>query len=96
MLSIDVDALVAAIAADVVAQIVPSIRDELRNARVEAAEAALAPLATILGVSRAAARMRLSRDLALRDLGLRVGRRLLFRRADVETLLAARTREARR
>jgi hypothetical protein len=93
-LSIDLGQLVTAIAAQVAEPLRAVIRDEIRSAGVERAAAALQPLATILDVSPAAARMRLKRDPALRDVGLRAGRRLLFRRADVEALLAARTRDA--
>jgi len=43
----------------------------------------LEPLGAILGCTPDAARMRISRDGELASLGMRVGRRLLFRRSDV-------------
>lgn len=95
MIAIDVEALAAALAQKVGDALRPIVRDEVRAARAEEKERALEPLAAILGVSAAAARMRLSRDADLRALGLRVGRRLMFRRADVEAFLAERTRGER-
>lgn len=71
------------------------------EARIEAAvERALSrqretlePLAEILGVSRAAANMRLSRDPALRALGVRSGKRIVFQRSAVLAYLAAQGRK---
>jgi hypothetical protein len=40
--------------------------------------------------------MRISRDGELASLGLRVGRRLLFRRSDVMVLLAERQRQGKK
>ena len=56
----------------------------------------LEPLGAILGCSSDAARMRISRDGELASLGLRVGRRLLFRRSEVMHLLAERQRQGKK
>ena len=56
----------------------------------------LEPLGAILGCTPDAARMRISRDGELASLGLRVGRRLLFRRSDVMALLAERQRQGKK
>ena len=56
----------------------------------------LEPLGAILGCTPDAARMRISRDDELASLGLRVGRRLLFRRSDVMALLAERQRQGKK
>ena len=56
----------------------------------------LEPLGAILGCTPDAARMRISRDGELASLGMRVGRRLLFRRSDVMALLAQRQRQGKR
>jgi hypothetical protein len=93
---INVEPLVTAIAERVAELVRPIIQDELRSREGLQGGATLQPLATILDVSTAAARMRLIRDPELRSLGLRAGRRLLFRPADVEALLAARARESSR
>ena len=77
------------------------LEGEALDRRIEAAvERALArqseqlqPLAVILGVSPRAALGRLSRDPELRALGLRCGRRLVFRRGEVEALLSSRQRD---
>jgi hypothetical protein len=55
----------------------------------------LEPLGAILGCTPDAARMRISRDGELASLGMRVGRRLLFRRSDVMVLLAERQRQSK-
>ena len=55
----------------------------------------LEPLASILGCSLDAARMRLRRDPELAALGALAGRRLLFRRSEVLAFLAARRRGGR-
>jgi hypothetical protein len=92
-LSIDVERLAAALAAHLAHHLRPIMMERGRDV-VEPSP--LQPLATILDVSPAAARMRLMRDPELRAIGLRAGRRLLFRRGDVEALLAVRTRDERR
>ena len=56
----------------------------------------LEPLSAILGCTPDAARMRISRDGELASLGLRVGRRLLFRRSEVMHLLAERQRQGKK
>ena len=60
-----------------------------RRALAQQAES-LEPLGSIIGCSPDAARMRISRDEELASLGVRVGRRLLFRRSEVMVLLAQR------
>ena len=53
----------------------------------------LQPLHELLNCTPSAARMRLTRDTALRALAHRVGRRSLFRASEVRQLLAARNPE---
>jgi hypothetical protein len=57
-------------------------------------EDALLPLAKILGVSNKAAHMRMVRDPELRKLGVHVGRRVLFKRAVVESYYAQQRSDA--
>jgi hypothetical protein len=88
----------AALRALLAAELVP-VLEEQRALRAEVAElrAASKPpelemLGRILGCSHRAALGRAERDAQLRGLGVRLGRRLLYRRAEVMALLAARTR----
>ncbi|MCU1277076.1 MAG: hypothetical protein JWM53_622 [bacterium] len=67
------------------------VREEVRSALAEQAEQ-LAPLAKILGCSSPAAGARLRRDPELRKLGVQIGRRVLFKRSDVEGYYRARGR----
>jgi len=76
-------------------------RLEERTARIEEAitkpaPAPLEPLAAILGCSLDAARRRLSRDPELRKLAVKVGRRDMFRRGEVEAYFASATRPSLR
>jgi hypothetical protein len=48
------------------------------------------PLEAIMGIKRAAANARIARDAGLRALGVPSGRRLLFKRGDVESYLRLR------
>jgi len=70
------------------AAIAEAVRAALRQEREEQP----APLWVILGISPGAARTRVSRDLQLRKLGIIVGRRLLFRRAEVLEYMKSRGR----
>jgi hypothetical protein len=83
------------IAAKLAPQMQRAVESAVQRALADVAESALEPLDKILGVSVAAARMRLNRDPELRALGLPVGRRLFFRRAEVNALLATRARSGR-
>lgn len=65
------------------------VREEVRAALAEREERLL-PLPEVLGCTPAAARMRLRRDPALRQLGIPIGRRILFKRSDVEHYYKAR------
>lgn len=67
------------------------VADEVRRVLAEQGEQ-LRPLNEILSCSRPAANARLARDPGLRALGVPVGRRLLFRRSDVEAYLKTRGR----
>jgi hypothetical protein len=69
------------------------VRAELEQLRQASTPPAMLPLGKILAISPRAALGRLDRDPALRALGLRLGRRLLFRPEEVRSLLAQRQRE---
>lgn len=69
--------------------VVRAAEEGARRALAQQAES-LEPLSSILGCSPDAARMRLHRDGELASLGVRVGRRLLFRRSEVLVFLAQR------
>ena len=71
--------------------IAPAVDDIVRRRLAEQAEQ-LQPLGEILGCSRAAANARIARDAGLRALGIPSGRRLLYRRSDVEMYLRSRRR----
>lgn len=92
--------MIDAVIEQLIARAVTPLAEELRalRAAVEQLTAQqrgpeLLPLCRILEISPRAALGRLSRDAELRGLGLRAGRRLLFRRAEVEALFAQRQRE---
>lgn len=59
-------------------------REELAELRRAQADDPLRPLSAILSISPRAALGRIDRDPGLRKLGVRVGRRLLYRSADVQ------------
>ena len=65
---------------------VRSLRAELAELRAVNKQPELLPLAKILSISPRAALGRLERDEELRKLGLRVGRRVLFRPDEVRSL----------
>lgn len=92
---IDLDAVAAAAAERTAQRVLDQLPSIIRGELQRRDEDKLLPLAAILGCSSKAATTRLSRDGELRALGLRVGRRLLFRRAEVEAFLAQRTRGGR-
>ena len=71
----------------------PRVADLVVARLVAQRASSLEPLSAILGISKRAALARLTRDPELRACGLRVGRSLRFRRADVEAILSARQRE---
>jgi hypothetical protein len=62
------------------------VHEEIRLALAEQRDT-LKPLSAILGISAAAARMRITRDPRLRAVGFPIGRRLLFRAHEVEAYL---------
>ncbi|NJO55383.1 MAG: hypothetical protein HC834_02390 [Rhodospirillales bacterium] len=66
----------------VLATLTSIVEDAVRRVVVEQAES-LVPLSAILDISPDAARMRINRDPELAAIGVRVGRRHLFRRSDV-------------
>ncbi len=70
----------------------PIVADELDRV-LKANGEHLAPLATIVGSSVRAAAARLRRDNGLRALGIPIGRRLFFRRSEVELYLKQRSCE---
>jgi len=70
----------------------PIIRSEVAAAMADRTEV-LQPLAAILGISPDAARARINRDPELARLAVRIGRRSLFRRSDVEALVVKRNRK---
>ena len=74
---------------------VKAAEEGARRALAQQAES-LEPLGAILGCTPDAARMRISRDGELASLGLRVGRRLLFRRSEVLALLSRRQGQVKR
>jgi hypothetical protein len=79
------------------AEVRASLRELMIEAAEEGARRALEkhaetwePLGKILGCSNDAARMRISRDPELAAIGMRDGRRVMFRRSQVLALLSLR------
>jgi hypothetical protein len=91
---IDLDALAQRAADLAVAKEREQHKRDLEDILARLAEG-LRPLAVILNKTSKAASSQIARDPGLRALGVPSGRRLLFRRSDVETYLRLRGPRAR-
>jgi hypothetical protein len=90
-LVVDLDLIARRAAEEVLDRIGDVLEERLRKVMAANVEK-LEPLAVILGISGKAACERCRRDDGLRALGVRSGRRLLFKRSAVESYLASRGR----
>jgi len=81
---------------DAIVEVVrPVLADEIAQALARQVGDKMQPLAEIMGVTNAAARMREQRDPGLTSLAVRVGRRRLYSRREVVDYLRAKSRPAR-